>query len=86
MRRKNDELSGAEIRKDIAESHALFGIESGGWLVDDDELGIVDERLCDAEALLHAAGESADGAIGDAVQIHHLEHFLHACAAVHAFE
>src|SRR5881394_3494657 len=40
---------------------SLDGIEAGGRFVDDDELRASRERDRDAEALLHAAGESADG-------------------------
>ena len=62
----------------MAEADALLGIESRGGLVHDDEVGMVDERLGDAEPLFHAAGEAADGAIRDGVEVHRLEHLANA--------
>ena len=55
------------------EADALFGIESGGGLVDDDEARIAEESLRNAEALLHAAGVSAERFAAVVVEIGLLE-------------
>jgi hypothetical protein len=50
-------------------------VESGGRFIHDEERGIADQRLCDTEALLHPAGESADGATRR-LMIHLFEHCI----------
>ena len=57
--RENDGAIAAQGGEKIQEAIALGGIEAGGGLVDDNEPGIAEQRLGDAEALLHAAGKSA---------------------------
>ena len=47
------------------------GIEAGGRLVDDDQLRIAEQRLRDAEALAHAAGERAELALAHVPEIGH---------------
>ena len=49
----------------VEEAVALLGIEAGGRLVDDDQLGVADQRLGDAEPLPHAAGETGDCLVAD---------------------
>jgi len=41
----------ADLRQQVEEAVALLRVETGGRLVDDDEFGIADQRLGDAEAL-----------------------------------
>src|SRR5687768_4008187 len=60
VRREDDDGVFAEVAEEIEEAHALGGVESGGGLVDDDELWIGEERDGDAEALAHAAGVAAE--------------------------
>jgi hypothetical protein len=52
---------GADGAEEVEEAVALGGVEAGGGLVDDDELGVGEQGLGDAEALLHAAGVGAEG-------------------------
>src|SRR5687768_2706266 len=60
VRREDDDGVLAEVAEEIEEAHALGGVESGGWLVDDDELRIREEGDGDAEALAHTAGVAAE--------------------------
>jgi hypothetical protein len=60
---------GADGAEEIEEAIALCGIEAGGGLVDDDELGIGEQGLRDAEALLHAAGVGAEGFLAGGPEI-----------------
>src|SRR5579862_1511791 len=59
MRGENDDHVLTDGAEQVMEAHALLGIEAGGGLVDNDEPWIAQQRLRDAEALLHAAGEAA---------------------------
>ena len=60
MRGEDDDDVAANGAEQVEEAVALGGIEAGRWLVDDDELGIGEQRLGDAEALLHASGIGAE--------------------------
>ena len=51
-----------ELGEQVAEAHALLGVEARGRLVDDDERRVVEQRLRDADALAHAAREAAERA------------------------
>ncbi len=50
----------ADLHQQVVETIAFLGIEAGGRLVHDHQLRIADQRLGDAEALAHAAGEAGD--------------------------
>ena len=56
-------------------------IQARGGFVEDDQIRVVDQRLSDADAALHALGEFADGARAGLVQAHHLDELLGAAAA-----
>jgi hypothetical protein len=60
VRREDHDHVLPDVGEEVVEAHALLGIESRGGLVDDDELGVADQRLGDAEALAHAPGEPAE--------------------------
>ena len=57
-----------EADQQIAEADALFGVEARGGLVDDEDLGIVDQRLRDPHPPFHAAGETLDLPVGGILQ------------------
>lgn len=62
MRRKEDGFAAiTEAEDDIADIFSTDGIESAHGFVEDDEIGIVDQGLCDADALDHAFGVFAEG-------------------------
>ena len=48
----------ADLAEQVVEAVALLRVEAGGRLVDDEELGLAEQRLRDAEALAHAARDS----------------------------
>jgi hypothetical protein len=75
VRRENDDALAGKFGKKIAKTDALFGIEAGGGFIDDEELGIVEERLRDADALAHAAGIAAERALGGVGEIYEREEF-----------
>jgi hypothetical protein len=70
VRGEDDDALAGQIREQVAEADALFGIEPGRGLVDDQELRIVEERLRDADALAHAAGKSAERALARIGEVH----------------
>jgi hypothetical protein len=78
---ENHDPFAGEFRKKIAKAHALFGIESGSRLIDDEELGIVQQGLRDPDALLHASGVAAERAFANVAQIDEGEHFVDAAAS-----
>ena len=69
VRGENDDDVLADGAEQIVEAHALFGVEAGGGLVDDDEPRIAQQRLRDAEALLHAAGIAAQRLVAMVPQV-----------------
>ena len=64
--REDDDDIVADRGEQVEEAVALLGVEAGGRLVDDDQLGVADQRLGDAEALPHAAREAGDGLVAHA--------------------
>jgi hypothetical protein len=58
MSRENDSAVAAQRRKKIQKAIALRRVKAGGRLVDNNQAGIAEQSLRDAEALLHAAGIS----------------------------
>ena len=67
-----------EFGEQIAKADALFGVEAGGGLIDDEQLRVVEQGLRDADALLHASRESAQRAFADIVQIDEIEQLVDA--------
>ena len=65
-------ISASRLRKRLRSS----GIEAGGRLVDDHQPRIAEQRLRDAEALAHAAGERAELALAHVPQIDLLQQCL----------
>lgn len=63
-----------EALDDFADLHATDGVEAAGRLVEDEEVGVVDERLCEAHALLHPFGVSLDLPFPRVVQLNEFQH------------
>jgi hypothetical protein len=55
VRRKEDRAVGRELREQAVEAQALFRIEAGGGLVDDDQPRVSGDGLGQAEPLPHPA-------------------------------
>jgi hypothetical protein len=69
LRRQEDDHVGGDVGEQVVEADALFRVEAGGGLVDDDQLGIAEQRLGDAEALPHAAGEAAEMVLAHGMEV-----------------
>ena len=69
MRRQDHHDVLADLREQVVEADALRRVEPGGRLVDDDQLRVAEQRLRDAEALPHAAGERAQLLLAHVVQV-----------------
>ena len=52
--RENDDTLAGKLGEEIAEADALFRVEAGSGLVDDEELWVVEKSLRDSDALAHA--------------------------------
>jgi hypothetical protein len=55
VRGEDDDALAGKLGEEIAEAHALLGIEAGGGFVHDEELRVIEQSLRDADALAHAA-------------------------------
>src|SRR5678815_2676784 len=84
VRRQNDDHLVADLREQIEEAVSLVRVEARRRLVDDDELRTSRERDRDAESLLHAAGESADGFLARVPQVGLHEQRVHQIATLAA--
>ena len=49
-----------KFREQIPETHPFSGIKAAGWLVQNQNLRLVQQRLGDAHTALHAAGQLGD--------------------------
>src|SRR5262249_2948723 len=74
---ENDGDFAANGGEQIEEAVALGRVEAGGGLVNDDEPGIGEEGLGDAEALLHTAGVSGEGLLANVPEVGLLEQGFH---------
>jgi hypothetical protein len=54
---------GGEAAQALPDQVAGLGVEAGGGLVEDQQLGLVDQRPGQGEAALHAAGERLDAGV-----------------------
>ena len=80
---------GAQLADEFADVLHALRVEAAGGLVEHDDVGLVDERQGDAQALPHAVGEAAGLGVGPVEQPHHVEHLgdaLLADLAVHLAE
>ena len=73
-----------EALDDLADLHAAERIEAAGGLVEDQQVGIVDQRLGQADALLHALGVGLDGALAGVFQLDQLEQLVNAAVRLGA--
>jgi hypothetical protein len=56
-------------RQDVPEPHALLGVEPDRRLVDDQQLRVAHERLRDADAATHPAGERPDALVTHVAEV-----------------
>ncbi len=62
----------------VAEAHALGGVEACCRLIDNQQLRVVEQRLRNADTLLHAAGIGGQPAIGHLLHLHNFQHLIDA--------
>ncbi|KAG1088480.1 hypothetical protein G6F40_013492 [Rhizopus arrhizus] len=63
----------ADCRQQVEESVTLLRVEAGGGFIDDHQPRVAQQRLGNAEALAHAAGERAELALARIPQVHLLQ-------------
>ena len=63
----------ALLTDDVADQTSAHGIEAGSGLIQKDKLWLVDECLCQADALQHAFREAAKPAITVAAKAHEIQ-------------
>jgi hypothetical protein len=63
---------------DFTDFHAAQRVEAAGRFVENQQIGIVDERLREADALLHAFGIGFDGTFARRLQFNELEQLVNA--------
>ena len=69
VRGEDDDDVLADLGEQVQEAVALFRIQTGGRLIDDDQRGVADQRLRDAEPLAHAAREPRQRVVPDVPQV-----------------
>lgn len=72
----------AEVADEFADLADLVGIEAIGGLVENEQLGIVDEGIRQADALAEAFGEGFDHFAADVAKAAGIDHVGHAAAAI----
>ena len=70
---QNHDDIAADGTEQIEKAVALSRIESGRRLIDNDQLGLAQQGLCDSKALLHAAGVSAERFLANIPEIRLLQ-------------
>ena len=70
-------LGGLLAQEGAQPQHAL-GVEAVGGLVEDEHLGIAEQRRRQGQALLHAGGVALDRALGGALELDQLERLVDA--------
>ena len=89
MRGEDHDALAGELREQVAETDALFGVESGRGLIDDEKLWIVEQRLSDADSLLHSSGKASQRATAHIGEVHQVQELVDApprCGRVQAFD
>ncbi len=77
MGRQDDHDVLADAGQKVEEAVAFFGVEAGGRFVDDDQLGIAQQGLGDAETLAHAAGEAGQRLVAHVPEIDLVQQAAH---------
>ena len=79
--RQQDGFSAGDQGEDeVLDLAGALGIEAGGRFVENDQIGIVEEGLGEADAAGHALGEAPDGAMAGVREARHVEQLVNARA------
>ena len=73
-----------QVAHEVTQPGDPLRVEPVGWLVEDEDVGVADERGGQLQALAHAHGEATDLALGVARQADQLEHLVGARLVVAA--
>ena len=73
-REQHRAAGGREVAQRVTEPADAVGVEPVGRLVEDEDLGLAEQRACEAEALAHALRETADAALGRVREADLFEH------------
>ena len=74
VRGVNDGLSlGRQRAHQVENPVARLRINTRGRLIEEDEFGVVNQRGCEVETALHAAGESRDAVMSSTVKLDELQ-------------
>ena len=77
MRGQDDHHVLANLRQQVQEAVALFRVQAGGGLVDNDQLRVAKQCLGDAETLAHATREAGEGFFAHVPEVHLLQQRFH---------
>ena len=68
---RNDDgaVGGTQTLEQVDQVHPLSGIETGERFVEDEDLGVVDDRLGDLDALTHALRERRQPTVVAGIQV-----------------
>jgi hypothetical protein len=76
---EDDGLAAApEFEDEVLDLPGADGVQARGGLVEDEEFGVVDQGLGDADAPLHALGVLADGPVLGVGQADHVQQLVDA--------
>ena len=82
MRGQQDSVAGCSERPDdLPELASRLGVEPGGRLIEEEQLGAVDQRAGDREPLFLPAGQRADAGATLFLELHEREHLVHRVGA-----
>src|SRR3989442_4225676 len=77
MAAQDHRLAAPREREDeVLDLAAADGVEAGSWFVEDNEVGIIDERMRQADAALHALREFAHRPRARLAQADHFQQLL----------
>ena len=66
-----------ETLNDFPNFHAAERVKTAGWFVENEQIGIIDQRLRQTNALLHPFGIGLDEALSGVLQIHQFQNGIH---------
>src|SRR5215212_51224 len=76
VRRHHDSMSAAcVLAEKVLQNARCFWIESNHWLVDDDDIGLVNERARDDELLPHSVAVALDQLVAPFIEIEECQQF-----------
>jgi len=78
---ENDDTISGKIRKQIAKANPLFRIQPRSGLVHNQQPGIVQQCLCDADPLPHSSRIAAQRPLAHFRQVHQVQQFNQCAAA-----